>query len=136
MLQVRQGVFETNSSSTHSITIVPQSDFDKWKNGEVYLNDGWWSDEINDPNKNKTFLTVDEAVNLVKAWNDVYGDDDDDAVDYDSMGILEKEEKIKVYEIYTFEDYFSKSWLENYKEHYTTEHGDDIVAFGYYGYDG
>lgn len=136
MLQVRQGVFETNSSSTHSITITSQSDFDKWKNGEVYLNDGWWSDEINDPNKNKTFLTVDEAVNLVKAWKDVYGDDDDDAVDYDSMGILEKEEKIKVYEIYTFKDYFSKSWLETYKEHYTTEHGDDVVAFGYYGYDG
>lgn len=136
MLQVRQGVFETNSSSTHSITIASQSDFDKWKNGEVYLNDEWWSDEINDPNKNKTFLTVDEAVNLVKAWNDVYGDDDDDAVDYDSMGILEKEEKIKAHEIYTFEDYFSKIWLETYKEHYTTEHGDDVVAFGYYGYDG
>ena len=136
MLQVRQGVFETNSSSTHSITIASQSDFDKWKNGEVYLNDEWWSDKINDPNKNKTFLTVDEAVNLVKAWNDVYGDDDDDAVDYDSMGILEKEEKIKVHEIYTFEDYFSKIWLETYKEHYTTEHGDDVVAFGYYGYDG
>ena len=136
MLQVRQGVFETNSSSTHSITIVSQSDFDKWKNGEVYLNDEWWSDKINDPNKNKTFLTVDEAVNLVKAWNDVYGDDDDDAVDYDSMGILEKEEKIKAHEIYTFEDYFSKIWLETYKEHYTTEHGDDVVAFGYYGYDG
>lgn len=136
MLQVRQGVFETNSSSTHSITIASQSDFDKWKNGEVYLNDEWWSDKINDPNKNKTFLTVDEAVNLVKAWNDVYGDDDDDAVDYDSMGILEKEEKIKAHEIYTFEDYFSKIWLETYKEHYTTEHGDDVVAFGYYGYDG
>lgn len=136
MLQVRQGVFETNSSSTHSITIASQSDFDKWKNGEVYLNDGWWSDKINDPNKNKTFLTVDEAVNLVKAWKDVYGDDDDDAVDYDSMDILEKEEKIEAYEIYTFEDYFSKSWLETYEERYTTEHGDDVVAFGYYGYDG
>lgn len=136
MLQVRQGVFETNSSSTHSITIASQSDFDKWKNGEVYLNDGWWSDKINDPNKNKTFLTVDEAVNLVKAWKDVYGDDDDDAVDYDSMDILEKEEKIEAYEIYTFEDYFSKSWLETYEEYYTTEHGDDVVAFGYYGYDG
>lgn len=134
MLQVRQGVFETNSSSTHSITIASQSDFDKWKNGEVYLNDEWWSDEINDPNKNKTFLTVDEAVNLVKARDDVYGDDD--TVDYDSMDILEKEEKIEGYGIYTFEEYFSKSWLEAYEEHYTTEHGDDIIAFGYYGYDG
>lgn len=134
MLQVRQGVFETNSSSTHSITIVPQSEFDKWKNGEVYLNDGWWSNEINDPNKKKTFLTIDEAVNLVKAQDDVYGDDD--TVDYDSMDILEKKRKIEGYGIYTFEEYFSKIWLEAYEEHYTTEHGDDIIAFGYYGYDG
>lgn len=42
MIQIRQGVFETNSSSTHSITIASESDFDKWKNGDVYLNDGWW----------------------------------------------------------------------------------------------
>lgn len=133
MLQVRQGVFETNSSSTHSITIASQSDFDKWKNGEVYLNDEWWSDEINDPNKNKTFLTVDEAVNLVKARDDVYGDDD--TVDYDSMDILEKKRKIEGYGIYTFEEYFWNNWLETYEEHYTTEHGEDIVAFGYYGYD-
>lgn len=133
MLQVRQGVFETNSSSTHSITIASQSDFDKWKNGEVYLNDEWWSDEINDPNKNKTFLTVDEAVNLVKARDDVCGDDD--TVDYDSMDILEKKRKIEGYGIYTFEEYFWNNWLETYEEHYTTEHGEDIVAFGYYGYD-
>ena len=39
MIQIRQGVFETNSSSTHSITIAPESDFNKWKNGDVYLNE-------------------------------------------------------------------------------------------------
>ena len=35
MIQVRTGVFETNSSSTHSLTICLLSDFKKWKNGEV-----------------------------------------------------------------------------------------------------
>lgn len=30
IFQVRQGVFETNSSSTHTLTICSKDDFDKW----------------------------------------------------------------------------------------------------------
>ena len=67
MIQIRQGVFETNSSSTHSITIASESDFDKWKNGDVYLNDGWWSSS-DGSNKDKTFLTKDEAINLLGSY--------------------------------------------------------------------
>ena len=33
---VRQGVFETNSSSTHSLSICSTEDFIKWKNGELF----------------------------------------------------------------------------------------------------
>ena len=36
MVQVRKGVFETNSSSTHSLVMAVQSEFDKWENGELY----------------------------------------------------------------------------------------------------
>lgn len=35
MKVVRRGVFETNSSSTHSISIVAKEDYDKWENGEI-----------------------------------------------------------------------------------------------------
>ena len=35
MIQIRQGLFETNSSSTHSLTMCTVSDFDKWKSGEL-----------------------------------------------------------------------------------------------------
>ena len=31
--QIRKGVFETNSSSTHSLTICLKSDFDRWNRG-------------------------------------------------------------------------------------------------------
>jgi len=34
--QIRQGVFETNSSSEHSISIVNSKDFQAWKEGKVY----------------------------------------------------------------------------------------------------
>lgn len=65
--QIRRGVFETNSSSTHSITICMKSDFDKWKNGELV----WYrwgdvlvpiTDEIREEMKDKysSYLTYDQ----------------------------------------------------------------------------
>lgn len=42
--QVRRGVFETNSSSVHSITMCTKSEYDKWKNGELVWNR--WEDEL------------------------------------------------------------------------------------------
>ena len=32
---IRKGVFETNSSSTHSLTIVSKEEFEKFKKGEL-----------------------------------------------------------------------------------------------------
>jgi len=37
MKQVRLGVFETNSSSTHSLTMCAKEDYDKWVNGQLFL---------------------------------------------------------------------------------------------------
>ena len=33
--QVRRGIFETNSSSVHSLTMCTADDYDKWKRGEL-----------------------------------------------------------------------------------------------------
>lgn len=128
MIQIRQGVFETNSSSTHSITIAPESDFNKWKNGDVYLNDGWWSSS-NNSNRDKTFLTKDEAVNLLGSY-EYYKRNKD----LNDMNDEELNEVFRDWDIYTFENYWN-DYLESYEKHYTTEHGDVVVAFGQYGYD-
>lgn len=40
MRQIRRNVFETNSSSTHSITMCMKSEFDKWVKGELVF-DRW-----------------------------------------------------------------------------------------------
>ena len=37
--QIRRGVFETNSSSTHSITLMMKKDYDRWQKGDLYLFD-------------------------------------------------------------------------------------------------
>lgn len=34
-VQVRQGVFETNSSSVHTLTMCSDSEYKKWENGEL-----------------------------------------------------------------------------------------------------
>jgi len=38
MRTIRRGVFETNSSSVHSLTIVSKEEFEKWQNGELLYN--------------------------------------------------------------------------------------------------
>lgn len=35
MKQIRKNVFETNSSSTHSLTMCTEAEYEKWKNGEL-----------------------------------------------------------------------------------------------------
>lgn len=37
--QIRRGVFETNSSSTHSLTMCSEEEFEQWKNGEQMSHD-------------------------------------------------------------------------------------------------
>ena len=42
--QIRCGVFETNSSSVHSLTMCMESDYNKWKNGELIWDR--WDEEL------------------------------------------------------------------------------------------
>lgn len=129
MLQVRQGVFETNSSSTHSITIVPQSEFNEWKNGDTYFNDGWWYNGTN-LIKDNTFITKDEAISLVMT-SDYLPESNPYEMSEEELDELFADE----YSIYSYEKFLYDSYLESYVKHYTTEHGDNIVAFGQYGHD-
>jgi hypothetical protein len=70
--QIRRGVFETNSSSTHSITMCTSSDYDKWKKGELVW-DRWncqlvpITDKIKEEMKDKysEYLTYDQFYD----WN-------------------------------------------------------------------
>ena len=128
MIQVRQGVFETNSSSTHSITFASQSEFNEWAAGNVYFNDCWFCSEFNE-NKDKEFVTKEEAISLVMS---------SDCLPEQNPYEMPEEELDEMladgYCIYSYEKFFNDWGMETYKECYTTEHGDNIVAFGKYGY--
>lgn len=43
-INIRKNVFETNSSSVHSLCICTEEEFDAWKKGELYYN--YYSDEF------------------------------------------------------------------------------------------
>ena len=122
MIQVRQGVFETNSSSTHSITMCTKNEFNEWVGGKVYRNDGSWYDSTS-VLKDKDFLTYDEAIELIKSSKYYEPMKEDENVD----------DYIKEYEIYSYDN-----WGEYYETdvtNYTTPNGEEIVAVCYYGYD-
>jgi hypothetical protein len=114
--QIRQGVFETNSSSVHSLTMCSGEEYQKWENGEVLY---WkW--------KNK-FGTKEEIIKELKAqswYSNVNWDDEKEVNDIFS------DESIQ-----TCEEFFENEYFETFEERYTTTSGDKVVAFGYYGHD-
>lgn len=44
MIQIRSKVFETNSSSVHSLTVCTQSEMQRWKNGEIVYD--WYREKL------------------------------------------------------------------------------------------
>jgi hypothetical protein len=108
MKQIRIGTFETNSSSTHTLVIVSKKEFEKWKSGELLLDD--------EKLKTKEQVEKDHSESI-KKWHD--GDIEE----------LISEERM------TYSDFFDRD-METFEQVHKTPSGDEIVAFGYYGYDG
>ncbi len=126
--QIRRCVFETNSSSTHSITMCLKSDYDKWQNGDMFLykGSGWSYPDGNKPKMNH-FYTREEAIEFQKL--DKYCPEN---VNWDNKD--EVDEILKENEFYDSD--FENDYLEWYEESFTTPSGETVVAFGEYGYEG
>lgn len=133
-IQIRQGVFETNSSSTHSITMCESSSFKKWKDGELYINLNKEGDE--------QFLLTDVA----KKWNKDFILNNHDKITWFTKENYENYETDELgYVIdYSYADYCYISYnqwctmfncYDIYSNDYETKSGDKITAFGYYGRD-
>ena len=125
MRTIRIGTFETNSSSTHSITMCMESEFLKWKNGEMYWNR--WNDELV-PKE-----TVEKR--MAKLREEFIADNPD--FDENNEEWKEKLEQYinedKMY--YTYEEFNDYDYIEyeTFVDKYNTPNGDTVVAFGYYG---
>ena len=106
MKQIRQGVFETNSSSTHSLTMVSKEEYEKFAAGELLMD---YDDKL---------VTKEVALERVHEYDKEATEDDLFEHDFRSL-----------------DGYYGDEY-ETFKEEFTTKSGDVIVAFGYYGYNG
>lgn len=119
-IQVRRNVFETNSSSVHSITMCSKDDFEEWKNNSNYY---FWHRY----DKSDIIGTKEEMIELLKSQiHDIDWNNETSVKDF----FWEED-------ILTFDEYFDKynEYLETFVEYYTTPKGENVVAFGYYGHD-
>lgn len=137
MKQMRQGVFETNSSSCHSITMCSEEEFNALQAGTLLIHE--WNDTLKSPDEIDVFSEEDikEYYNKTKEmfWKD-----------YELLSDEEREEVRKRYEdkhsekrYYQTYDQYMNSYSDDYEtfvDSYTTKNGEKIIAFGYYGYNG
>lgn len=106
MIQVRRGVFETNSSSTHTITMCNDETFKKFEDGELWYD--CWSDK---------FVTFE---NIKAKYPEVHSVDD---IEHFCDGQYQ-----------TWET-FGGNYYEVFHDSFTTNSGEVVHAFGYFGYD-
>lgn len=120
--QIRRGVFETNSSSTHSLTMCSSEEYKKWDKGEVL----YWRDE-------ERFATREEIIEEMKnskySWSGELRYPDVNWEDEVEVDDIFSDEGVQ-----TCKEFFDNEYYETFKQHYTTPNGEEVVAFGYYGY--
>ena len=114
--RIRRGVFETNSSSVHSLTMCSSEEFERWKNEEVL----YWREQ-------DKFGTREEIIAELKTQSWYHNANWDDA---DYVYDVFSDEGVK-----TYEEYFDNYYFETFRQTHTTPSGDEVVAFGYYGHD-
>lgn len=129
---IRKNTFETNSSSTHSLTICTAEQWNEFKTTDKYLAD--WDGEL--------FL-VDELIEVMKIkatehperYKDVDLNNRESCIEH-----LTKENRWGGADYFTYETWGSydewSEWAEAYVEEFTSPSGDKMVAVGAYGYNG
>jgi len=115
MIKIRRGVFETNSSSVHSLIICPKADYEKLERGELYID-----------TQNDELVTREKMIEDVSKY-----------FDRKKLEAMDEDDFLAVIRDNEYETL--DSWgngLYHFEQEYTTEHGDKVVAFGRYGFDG
>lgn len=112
MINIRQGLFETNSSSMHTLTIVSESKYNAWIAGELLFD-----------SEAEGLISKKDAI--AEYAEDHYGVPPAD------------DEALARFGYYTYEKYKERfcEFLDTYTERYVSESGDKIIVFGCYGYE-
>ena len=140
--KVRRGVFETNSSSTHSLTMCSKEDFEKWEAGKllfkqyeeifVPFNGEYFKEKIQKCIDSGNCSAAEEIV-LKMALKYIENDEEipDDIMEATASLVYNNDG-----EEVTYDEYFYRTDLEYYICNLKTPKGEDVVVFGLYGYNG
>ena len=128
-LSVRQGVFETNSSSIHACVILPEDDYNRWKDDNLYVQSS------NENNHMKfTVVTKNEVESrfLDEYLSEISDSSRDnyDRIDFEDW--IKWDKNLTRYKDPKYgDDYYDSDIMT-----FITPSGDIMVAANYYGYDG
>lgn len=125
MNNIRLGVFETNSSSTHSCVICNDEDYKKWVSGDtLYCYYGDLEGKI---------VTIDEAMKNkgVYEYKEWLEDNEEEDSKESKISFLEEDG-----DYYSYEKFTSNEELEFDENTFTTKSGEIIHVTCMYGYDG
>ncbi len=129
--QIRFKTFETNSSTTHNMVIIPDEDIKAWDDNELFYG-RWVSEELIKENNGSRLFTKE----FLK--NHGYNVDEPNEDDYENYSDFEDAHDKWEYSMADFIN--SEQWdsheLECDVNTYTTKHGDKIHILCEYGYDG
>ena len=147
MIQIRNNIFETNSSSTHSLNICTKQEWLDWKAGNLLYNpyedsfiDNYLLSDDKKMDRLKEYYNTLVKKSFYKEFQDL------NKIEIQELMMKAVEDGFifkSVSELENNNDWFTydKYWeyndeLEGYVENYTSESGDEIVIFGEYGYNG
>lgn len=120
---VRKGVFETNSSSTHTMIMCTGEEYQKFEDGEMLI---YWMDE--------ELFSYDDIVDLIT--DDYYKDKfSESGIDITDKKAVVKWAAANIDDLQDADDFYDDTCLETFYQLFTTESGEKVVAFGKYGCD-
>lgn len=126
MLKIRSNVFETNSSSVHSMVMCDDEEYRNLSEGKALITE------------KKEIISIEEAYDLLveesQEWYNKELFEEMKTVDLNDPDIIAGLcDKYKI--AFTLEDYLNKEYYDSFHDSYTTKNGEIVHAFGYFGHD-
>lgn len=144
MKQIRKNVFETNSSSTHTLAICTEDEYKDWQDGKLLFNK--WNETFV---KNSINITkqdrkeAEERYTLYKGkyykdWSELTDTEKEEYI-YNYIADRRRQEKNLSFEEdgLTYQEFMqncNNDGLETETSHYTSPSGDKLVITCAYGY--
>ena len=144
MKQIRKNVFETNSSSTHTLAICTEDEYKEWQDGKLLFNK--WNETFV---KNSINITKQDKVEAEERYNTYKGkyykdwseltETERDEYTYNYIAQQRRQEKSLSFEEdgLTYQEFMqncNNDGLETETSHYTSPSGDKLVITCAYGY--